>query len=113
MRPRVAAVGALMLAVMSLSVQAQVTQERLLRAADEPHNWITYSGITAGVGDPVVWLIRRTQQAFLGHLRLDAERHHSKHQRTDGRNSRSHPVYSKTQSPNVQRPSSSILVLRR
>ncbi|MFQ5930663.1 MAG: hypothetical protein ACE5MK_13295, partial [Acidobacteriota bacterium] len=28
----------------SLSVQAQVTYERLLRADKEPENWLTYSG---------------------------------------------------------------------
>jgi len=30
--------------VLSLAAGAQVTSDRLLRAAEEPHNWITYSG---------------------------------------------------------------------
>jgi alcohol dehydrogenase (cytochrome c) len=33
-----------MLMVLSVVVRAQVTSERLLRAAEEPQNWITYSG---------------------------------------------------------------------
>jgi alcohol dehydrogenase (cytochrome c) len=33
----------------SLSLGAQVTSDRLLRAASEPHNWITYSGGYAGL----------------------------------------------------------------
>jgi alcohol dehydrogenase (cytochrome c) len=37
-----------MLVVMSLHGDAQVTYDRLLRAADEPQNWITYSGGYAG-----------------------------------------------------------------
>ena len=38
----------LMLVVASLKGDAQVTSDRLLRAADEPQNWITYSGDYAG-----------------------------------------------------------------
>ena len=34
----------LLILVWSGSGQAQVTSERLLRAADEPQNWLTYSG---------------------------------------------------------------------
>ena len=41
-----AAVAFLMLPVSALT--AQVSNERLLRAADEPQNWLTYSGTYAG-----------------------------------------------------------------
>jgi alcohol dehydrogenase (cytochrome c) len=42
---RTTAVWPLVFAVASLAVvRAQVTYDRLLRAADEPHNWLTYSG---------------------------------------------------------------------
>jgi len=34
----------LMLMVLTAAIGAQVTADRLLRAADEPQNWITYSG---------------------------------------------------------------------
>ena len=47
MRARISLV-ALMLVVLSLRGDAQVTYDRLLRAADEPQNWITYSGGYAG-----------------------------------------------------------------
>ena len=30
--------------VLPASLDAQVTAERITRAADEPHNWLTYSG---------------------------------------------------------------------
>jgi len=43
MRRRVTLIGS-MLMVLSVVVRAQVTSERLLRAAEEPQNWITYSG---------------------------------------------------------------------
>ena len=36
--------GAVMISLLPLTVSAQVTFERLLNAADEPHNWMTYSG---------------------------------------------------------------------
>ena len=47
MRARISLV-ALMLVALSLRGDAQVTSDRLLRAADEPQNWITYSGGYAG-----------------------------------------------------------------
>ena len=34
----------LVLSTASAVLRAQVSNERLLRAADEPHNWLTYSG---------------------------------------------------------------------
>ncbi len=37
----------LVLAVMALRLDAQVTYDRLLRAASEPQNWLTYSGTYA------------------------------------------------------------------
>jgi glucose dehydrogenase len=40
-RARLAAATFLLL---SCAVDAQVTSDRLLKAADEPHNWLTYSG---------------------------------------------------------------------
>jgi alcohol dehydrogenase (cytochrome c) len=40
--------AALWILVMALRGEAQVTYDRLLRAADEPQNWITYSGGYAG-----------------------------------------------------------------
>ena len=43
MRRRVTLIGS-MLMVLSVVVAAQVTSDRLLRAAEEPQNWITYSG---------------------------------------------------------------------
>ena len=43
MRRRVTLIGS-MLMVLSVAAGAQVTSERLLRAAEEPQNWITYSG---------------------------------------------------------------------
>ena len=33
--------------VASLAIEAQVTQDRLVRAASEPHNWLTYNGTYA------------------------------------------------------------------
>jgi alcohol dehydrogenase (cytochrome c) len=45
MRKHHAPVGALILIMLALSaVHAQVTQDRLVRAANEPQNWLTYSG---------------------------------------------------------------------
>src|SRR6266849_1686443 len=38
---------ALLSSLMAPILQAQVSNERLLRAADEPHNWLTYSGTYA------------------------------------------------------------------
>jgi alcohol dehydrogenase (cytochrome c) len=35
---------AVTLAVCSVAIAGQVTSDRLLRAAEEPHNWLTYSG---------------------------------------------------------------------
>src|SRR5260221_2702377 len=35
---------ALLVFVQSLTIDAQVTPDRLVRAADEPQNWLTYSG---------------------------------------------------------------------
>ena len=35
---------ALTIALLPPAVSAQVTSDRLLRAADEPQNWLTYSG---------------------------------------------------------------------
>ena len=43
MKRRVTLIGS-MLMLLSIVVGAQVTSDRLLRAADEPQNWITYSG---------------------------------------------------------------------
>jgi alcohol dehydrogenase (cytochrome c) len=43
MRRRVTLIGS-MLMVLSVVAGAQVTSDRLLRAAEEPQNWITYSG---------------------------------------------------------------------
>ena len=43
MRRRVTLIGS-MLMVLSVAAGAQVTSDRLLRAAEEPQNWITYSG---------------------------------------------------------------------
>jgi alcohol dehydrogenase (cytochrome c) len=48
MTGRISLAISLMLVVMSLHGDAQVTYDRLLRAADEPQNWITYSGGYAG-----------------------------------------------------------------
>jgi len=45
---RVALACALLLVVMSLRGDAQVTSDRLLRAEQEPQNWITYSGNYSG-----------------------------------------------------------------
>jgi alcohol dehydrogenase (cytochrome c) len=44
MMHRVLAIGLLL----STTVHAQVSYDRLLRAADEPHNWLTYSGTYTG-----------------------------------------------------------------
>jgi alcohol dehydrogenase (cytochrome c) len=41
---RSVAFASLLFVVMSLRGGAQVTSDRLLRAADEPHNWLNYSG---------------------------------------------------------------------
>ena len=38
------ALSMLMISLLPLTVSAQVTFERLLTAADEPQNWLTYSG---------------------------------------------------------------------
>jgi alcohol dehydrogenase (cytochrome c) len=43
MRRRVTLIGSMLL-VWSVAAGAQVTSDRLLRAAEEPQNWITYSG---------------------------------------------------------------------
>jgi alcohol dehydrogenase (cytochrome c) len=45
---RVALVAAALLVALGVATDAQVTYDRLLRAADEPQNWITYSGGYAG-----------------------------------------------------------------
>ena len=39
-----AGVSALLVAAASYTLDAQVTQDRLLRAASEPQNWLTYNG---------------------------------------------------------------------
>ena len=39
---------AFLLLMAPLGVQAQVSFERILNAAEEPHNWLTYSGTYAG-----------------------------------------------------------------
>jgi alcohol dehydrogenase (cytochrome c) len=44
MMHRILAIGL----VLSATVHAQVSFDRLLRAADEPHNWLTYSGTYTG-----------------------------------------------------------------
>ncbi len=44
MMHRILAIGVLL----SATVHAQVSFDRLLRAADEPHNWLTYSGTYTG-----------------------------------------------------------------
>ncbi len=44
MTRRIALSALLILVAVSGALHAQVTSERLLRAADEPQNWITYSG---------------------------------------------------------------------
>ena len=31
-------------AIVPYALYAQITAERLVRASDEPHNWLTYSG---------------------------------------------------------------------
>src|SRR6186997_2569789 len=41
---RTSLLASLILVVLSLRGDAQVTSDRLLKAADEPQNWITYSG---------------------------------------------------------------------
>src|SRR6476659_758851 len=41
---RRAALAAALALLLSYGVRAQVTSERLLRAAEEPQNWLTYSG---------------------------------------------------------------------
>jgi alcohol dehydrogenase (cytochrome c) len=48
MTRRVALTISLILVALSGAIDAQVTYDRLLRAADEPQNWITYSGGYAG-----------------------------------------------------------------
>jgi alcohol dehydrogenase (cytochrome c) len=48
MTRRVALTIPLILVALSGAIDAQVTYDRLLRAADEPQNWITYSGGYAG-----------------------------------------------------------------
>src|SRR4030095_1185819 len=42
------AFGVLLIVALSVAIDAQVTSDRLLRAAEEPQNWITYSGGYAG-----------------------------------------------------------------
>jgi alcohol dehydrogenase (cytochrome c) len=49
MTRRFAVTTALVLVALSGAIDAQVTYDRLLRAADEPQNWITYSGGYAGL----------------------------------------------------------------
>src|SRR5206468_10420628 len=44
---RAALPGLFLLSVAASSLQAQVSFDRLLRAADEPQNWLTYSGTYA------------------------------------------------------------------
>jgi alcohol dehydrogenase (cytochrome c) len=48
MTRRIALTISLMLVALSGAIDAQVTYDRLLRAAEEPHNWITYSGGYSG-----------------------------------------------------------------
>jgi alcohol dehydrogenase (cytochrome c) len=48
MTRRVAITIPLIVVALSGAIDAQVTYDRLLRAADEPHNWITYSGGYSG-----------------------------------------------------------------
>ena len=42
--------AAFVASVLSVRTLAQVTSDRLLRASEEPQNWITYSGGYAGRG---------------------------------------------------------------
>jgi alcohol dehydrogenase (cytochrome c) len=48
MTRRIALIIPLILVALSGAIDAQVTYDRLLRAAEEPHNWITYSGGYSG-----------------------------------------------------------------
>src|SRR6188508_106269 len=48
MRRRVALAVPLTLVALSAAIDAQITVDRLVRAAEEPQNWITYSGGYAG-----------------------------------------------------------------
>ncbi len=47
-RRRWLALGLMLLTVSTYGLDAQVTYERILRAAQEPHNWLTYSGGYSG-----------------------------------------------------------------
>ena len=44
MRPRVLGSAAMLIVLAWSALGAQVTYDRLLRASEEPHNWLTYSG---------------------------------------------------------------------
>ena len=45
---RLAVSGLLILVALTVAPRAQVTSDRILRASEEPQNWITYSGNYSG-----------------------------------------------------------------
>ena len=65
MRATIAALSLLLL--VPHGVQAQVTFERLLNAADEPHNWLTYSGTYSSTRHS---LLRQIDPANVDNLEL-------------------------------------------